>query len=260
MAEKFALITGGSSGIGLEFAHLLGQRGYALLLVSNQAELLEELRHDLTQRYTVRVEVYCLDLSYEWAAQDVFDHCAKNQWHIEVLVNNAGFFFFGQAVDADNNKAIDMMILHMVTVARLCSLFGSQMRERKRGYILNTSSISAYKAFPGISYYGSTKAFIKSFTRSLHTELKMYGVHVTCLSPGATATNLYDPNVIDVELGKKLGIMMNAREVAEAGLNGLFKNKASVVPGLTTKAMLFLALLTPQWVIYQLRKRVKWLK
>lgn len=260
MAEKFALITGGSSGIGLEFAHLLGQRGYALLLVSNQAETLEQLRHDLTQRYTVRVEVYCLDLSYHWAAQDVFDHCQKQQFHIEILINNAGFFFFGQAVDADDHKAIDMMTLHMITTARLCSLFGRQMRERKQGYILNTSSISAYKAFPGISYYGSTKAFIKSFTRSLHTELKMYGVHVTCLSPGATATNLYDPNVIDVEMGKKFGIMMDARQVAQAGLNGLFKNKASVIPGFTTKAMLFLALLTPQWVIYQLRLRVKWLK
>lgn len=259
MPEKFALITGGSSGIGLEIAHLLGRKGYALLLVSNQAELLEHYRHDLTQRHTVRVETLCLNLASTWAAQEVFDHCQRQRLEVEVLVNNAGFFFFGQVVDAELDSALSMLLLHTVTVAQLCTLFGNHMRERGRGYILNTSSISAYKAFPGIGYYGGTKTFIKSFTQSLHTELKLYGVHVTCLCPGATATNLYDPNVINVELGKKLGIMMDAREVAKAGVDGLFKNKAVVIPGAMTKLMLFLALLTPQWFIYQIRKRVKWL-
>src|SRR5690554_3275751 len=111
------------------------------------------------------------------------------------------------------------------------------MRQRKRGFILNNSSIAAYKAFPGIGYYGASRSYIKSFTRSLRTELKFYGVHVTCLCPGATATNLYDPNVIDVELGKKIGIMMSAEKVAKLGVKGLFKNKAVVVPGFVTKLM-----------------------
>jgi hypothetical protein len=85
-------------------------------------------------------------------------------------------------------------------------------------------------------------------------------VHVTALCPGATATNLYDPNVIDVALGEKLGIMMPPHKVAKAGVEALFKNKPEVVPGAITKLMLYLALLTPQWVIYQIRKRTQWLK
>ena len=142
----------------------------------------------------------------------------------------------------------------------VCTLFGGEMKKRKRGFILNMSSSAAFKAFPGIAYYGATKSYIRNFTQSLRTELKFYGVYVTCLCPGATATNLYDPNVINVALGKKLGIMMNAENVAKLGISGLFNNKAVVIPGIITKLMLFLALLTPQWMIYQIRKKAKLLR
>lgn len=133
-----------------------------------------------------------------------------------------------------------------MTSSLLCTLFGNEMRKRSKGFI-HTFSISAFKDFPGIGYYGATKSYIKSFTRSLRTELKFYGVHVTCLCPGATATNLYDPNVIDVERGKKLGIYsMSAEKVATLGVKGLFNDKAVVIPGFMTRLMLFLAVLTPQ--------------
>ncbi|MFN8285190.1 MAG: SDR family NAD(P)-dependent oxidoreductase [Chitinophagales bacterium] len=260
MPDNFALITGASSGIGLEMARLLAQRGYHLLLVSNQEAELKKLQLELAKEFNKRVEILPINLATAEAAKAVFDYCNSKALNVEVLINNAGFFFFGQIADADYGKATAMMLLHVVTLSQMCTLFGAQMKERRKGYILNTSSISAYKSFPGIGYYGSTKAYIKSFTQSLHTELKHYGVHVTCLSPGATATNLYDPNVINVELGKKVGVMMNAQKVAAAGIEGLFKNKAVVVPGLLTKLMLFFARLTPQWLIYQIRIRSRWLK
>ncbi len=260
MPEKFALVTGGSSGIGLEIARLLAKRGYVLLLVSNEEEKLSQLRQELSAAYKTTVEILPINLARSEAAQEVFDFCRDKNFEVEVLVNNAGFFFFGQITDADIERAKSKIHLHVMTSSLLCSLFGSEMRKRGKGFILNNSSISAYKDFPGIGYYGATKSYIKSFTRSLRTELKFYGVHVTCLCPGATATNLYDPNVINVELGEKLGIMMSAEQVARLGVEGLFKNKAVVVPGLMTKAMLFFALLTPQWMIYEIRKRTKFLK
>lgn len=260
MSESFALITGASSGIGLEMARLMAQRGYNLLLISNQQQELKRLQIDLAKQYNSRVEILHLNLADAEAAKQIFDYCGANNLTVEVLINNAGFFFFGQITDADYNNATAMMLLHVVALSQMCTLFGAQMKQRGKGFILNTSSISAYKSFPGIGYYGSTKAYIKSFTQSLHAELKYYGVHVTCLSPGATATNLYDPNVINVELGKKTGIMMSAEKVAKAGIDGLFKNKAVVVPGLLTRLMLFFAMLIPQWIVYQVRIRTKWLK
>ena len=185
----------------------------------------------------------------------------ENLYTLKTLpILNTLIFFFGEIADADMVRAQSIIHLHIMTSSLLCTLFGHEMRKRRKGFILNNSSISAFKDFPGIGYYGATKSYIKSFTRSLRTELKFYGVHVTCLCPGATATNLYDPNVIDVERGKKLGIMMSAEKVATLGVKGLFNDKAVVIPGFMTRLMLFLAVLTPQWVIYEIRKRTKFLR
>lgn len=255
MLTNYALITGGSSGIGLEIAKQLAARGYPLLLVSNQQKELQQLQEELADHYQVDVQTFCINLATTEAAHQVFAYCQEQNLQVEVLVNNAGFFFFGQIIDADLAKAEAKILLHVLTSSLLCSLFGNEMKKRKKGYILNNSSISAFKDFPGIGYYGASKSYIKSFTRSLRTELKFYGIHVTCLCPGATLTNLYDPNVVNVELGAKLGIMMPAEKVARQAVHGLFKDNAVVVPGLMTKMMLFLALLTPQWVLYQIRKR-----
>lgn len=259
MTESFALVTGASSGIGLEIANLLAARGYSLLLVSDQGELLDQLAEKLSLDHKVRVVKLCINLASNEAAYEVFNFCQENKLSVEVLVNNAGFFFFGQITNAPREKAQAKIQLHVMTSSLLCTLFGNKMKKRRKGFILNISSIIAYKAFPGIGYYAATKSYIKSFTRSLRTELKYYGIHVTCLCPGATATNLYDPNVVDVELVKKLGIMMSADKVAKLGVQGLFKNKAVVIPGLITKLILLLTLLTPQWVLYEIRKRSKFL-
>ncbi len=257
MKNKVALVTGGCSGIGFELAKILGTRGYDLLLVSHHEASLQQAKSLLQTKNGTSVETYCMNLAEYDAPTRLFEFCSNQSLEVEVLVNNAGFFFFGEIARADVAKASAMIHLHVHTSALLCTLFSAEMKKRNKGFILNTSSISVYKPFPGIGYYAGTKTFIRYFTRSLRTELRMHGIQVTCLLPGATATNLYDPNVINVELGKKWGIMMDAAQVARAGLNALFSDKAEVVPGLMTKVMLFFTLLTPQWVIYQIRKRWK---
>lgn len=260
MSEKFALVTGASSGIGLEISWCLAEKGYSLLLVSNEDEKLHEVSLKLREKYGIRSEILCLDLSETSSHTRIFDFCKTNGMEIEVLVNNAGFFFFGEAVDADPVKAQQLLHVHILTMSLLCTLFGREMKNRKHGFILNVSSISAFKDFPGIAYYGSTKVFIKGFTRSLRTELKYHDVHVTCLCPGPTDTSLYKNQILNVAFGLRTGIMMSPRDVAIKGIEGLFRNKAMVIPGVITKLMLFFVILTPQWVIYEIRKRSKWLK
>lgn len=245
--------------MGFEFSRILAGKGYSLLLISNAEEELKEAADKIYAEHPTEIIARCMDLSNDDSAEQVFNYCKENAIEVEVLVNNAGFFFFGMATDADTLKAKKMIDLHIKTSSILCTLLGAKMKERGKGFILNNASISAYKHYPGIAYYGSTKAYIKSFTQSLRLELKPYGVHVTCLLPGATATNLYDPNVVNVKKAKKVGIMLGADYVAKKGVNALFRNRSRVVPGLSTKMMNGFAKRTPYSIIYFLRKKTSFL-
>lgn len=251
MKNTYALITGSSSGIGLEMAKEIAKKGYNLILVSIETERLAELKSELAQEFGVKVEVLSCNLARKEAAREVYEFCKS--FDIEILINNAGFFFFGQIIHADLEKAAAKVQLHVGTVSLLCSLFGKDFKEKGRGYIMNTSSMSVYKAFPSIGYYGATKAYINYFTRALRYELKYYGVKVTCLLPGATITNLYDPNVVNLELGRKTGIMLPADFVAKKAVKDMFKGKARSIPGLSTKIFVVFMKWVPEWVIYQIR-------
>jgi hypothetical protein len=152
-----------------------------------------------------------------------------------------------------------MLQLHVVTPSLLCTRFSRDMRARGRGHILIVSSISAWRDFPGIGYYGSSKKYLRGFARALRSELKVYGVNVTCLAPGATATGLYDPNQVPVQRARALGVMMAPEAVADAGLRALFAGRAEAVPGLLNRVMAVLSAWTPQWVIDLIRRRAPWL-
>jgi short-subunit dehydrogenase len=146
-----------------------------------------------------------------------------------------------------------------VTPSLLCTLFGRDMRTRGRGHILIVSSISAWRDFPGISYYGSSKKYLRGFARALRSELGVYGVNVTCLAPGATATALYDPAVVNVDRARRLGVMMDADRVAAAGVRAMLAGRAECTPGLLNRVMAVLAAATPQFVVDLARRRAPWL-
>ncbi|MGZ5651954.1 MAG: SDR family NAD(P)-dependent oxidoreductase [Usitatibacter sp.] len=254
-----ALVTGACSGIGKAVAQRLASLGYELVLVSERAVELERAANELRARYGAVAHPIVLDLARPEAALELYDAVRSRGLEIDILVNNAGFFFFGEAVDASPERANAMLQLHVVTPSLLCTRFGRDMRSRGRGHILIVSSISAWRDFPGISYYGSSKKYLRGFARALRSELAVHGVNVTCLAPGATATALYDPSVVPVELAKRLGIMMAPEVVAEAGLRAMFARKAEHVPGVLTQAMTLGAVLAPQWAIDLLRRRAPWL-
>ena len=255
-----ALVTGGCSGIGLAIAHRLAARGHALVLVSERAGPLEEAAEALRTGHGVPVDVVCVDLARPGAAEEVHRRVQALGHAVEILVNNAGIFFFGEAADAPTARANALLQLHVVTASLLCTLFGREMRERRRGRILIVSSISAWRDFPGIAYYGSSKKYLRGFARALRSELGVHGVGVTCLAPGPTATGLYGPDSDEVRRGRRLGIFWEPDRVAEAGVRALLAGKAECVPGWTNKAMAFLSSATPQWVIDLVRRRAPWLR
>ncbi len=255
-----ALVTGGCSGIGRALAERLAALGHPLVLVSERAAPLETAAAELRAAHQAVVHTIVLDLARPEAAGELHARVGALGLEVDVLVNNAGFFFFGEAVDAAPARANAMLQLHVVTPSLLCTLFGRDMRARGRGHILIVASISAWRDFPGISYYGSSKKYLRGFARALRCELGVYGVNVTCLAPGATATPLYDTNIVPVELARRLGVMMDAHTVANAGLAAMFNREAEHTPGLLTRAMTLGAVLVPQWTIDLLRRRGPWLK
>lgn len=254
---KYALVTGASSGIGWHISEELAKKGYDIIAVSNQPDRLDDLKKKLERDYQISISTFNTDLGQENSAQQVFDFCEMNNLVVEVLVNNAGTLYFGEALKIETSGMKSILHLHMTTPAMLCRLFGVRMMERRKGFILNTSSISSAMPYPTISVYGPTKAFIRHFTRALRTEVKKYNIKVTCLIPGATATGLYDPGKYDTPLKRALGIMKKPEEVAKAGIKALFNNCAECVPGFLNKLIVFLFPLIPHFVISAIYKRTK---
>jgi uncharacterized protein len=252
-----ALITGASSGIGYEYARILAGMGFGLVLVSNEAEKLEEIRHAFSAQFQVEVRVFCMDLALHSAAQELFELCKTHNMAVDILINNAGLFFFGEVVESDPEKALKMITLHVATTSLLCRYFGKEMKARRFGYILNMSSMSACMAYPGIAYYSASKRYIRSFSRALRTEMADYNVSVTAVCPGAVATNLFDRNVVDYKKAMRYGIMMRPEIVAQIALRAMFRRKAVSTPGFINRLITFLVRITPHGVILFIKRNTR---
>jgi short-subunit dehydrogenase len=249
LSGKYALVTGASSGIGWHISHELAMRGYHIVAVSNQPSRLEELKNRLEESQAVKVIPINQELASEDAAQTLFNSCDSLEIQVEILVNNAGMLVYGDMAGTPTERVRSIVQLHVTTPALLCRLFGERMKARGSGHILNVSSISAVMPYPTISLYGPTKAFLRHFTRAIRTELKPFGLRVTCLIPGATDTPLNDQQPFNVDLGKRLGVVKSPEKVARAGIRALFRNRPVCIPGLLNKAIVYGLPLVPQSLI-----------
>jgi short-subunit dehydrogenase len=257
--QRVALITGACSGIGRAMAERLAPLGYELIAVSVRPVELERTAQELRTAHRATVHPIVMDLARPEAASELYAAVQKLGLAVDILISNAGVFFFGDAVDTAPERANAMLQLHVVTPSLLCTLFGREMRSRGRGHILLVSSISAWRDFPGIAYYGSSKKYLRGFACALRSELGVSGVNVTCLMPGATATALYDGTLVPVERATRAGVMISPHRVADAGLAALFARKAEHIPGVLAWLMAVGSALTPQWVVNLIRRRAPWM-
>lgn len=254
--NKYAVVTGASSGIGWHISKELAARGYSIVAVSNQPDHLKNLKSELEKGFQINVETINCDLSKTNAAESVFDFCKQKKIKVEVLVNNAGALVYGEVINIDIEVTEKILQLHMNTPVMLCRLFGEVMQKSQKGYILNVSSISAVMPYPTISLYGPTKAFLRHFTRALRTEMKGNGVRVLCLLPGATATALYNSEKINIPLAVSIGIMKKPENVAKIGVTALFKNRAESIPGLLNKLIMIFTPLIPNALIGFVHRKI----
>jgi len=183
-----ALITGGTSGIGLEFARQLAERGLSLVLVARDAERLDRTATQLEWRYRVTVETIEADLGAEAGRETVARRLSDADSPIEVFVNNAGAGLYEPLVTENldaHRQALDVMLW---AVLRLGAAAGGAMKERGRGVIINTSSVSGLVPMGG---YSAIKSWVKTYSESLYLQLRDYGVHVTTFMPGWVKTEFH---------------------------------------------------------------------
>jgi len=246
METKWALITGASSGFGIDYAHLLAKRGYSLILTARRESELEKLSDEVRLEYQIKTKVIPADLSRLEEVDRLVRTIDEAGLEVETLINNAGFGLFGDFVDSNWQKNKQMLDLDVVSLTYLTHVYANKMRAAKRGgHILLIASIGAYQPTPTYAAYSAAKSYVLSFGEALNFELKKYGIKVSVLSPGITATEFLKVSGQKPTLYQRFA-MMQSRPVAEYGLKQMFKGVASSVPGLLNKLTLVFTKLIPR--------------
>jgi len=250
--KKVALVTGASAGLGVEFARQLSKRGHRLVLAARRKDRLEELAKELGKARAIAI-----DLSKKDSAAKLLADLEANGETVDLLVNNAGFGLIGRFAELDAKRERQMIDLNVGTLTDLCRAVAPQMIARKSGGILNVASTAAFQPGPKMAVYFATKAFVLSLTEALHEELKPHGVKVSCLCPGPTRTEFGDVAGFGGN-GMFDRVAMEAPDVVKAGLDGLARNKAVVVPGLVNKLTANSGRFAPRSVVRKIAGAIKY--
>lgn len=233
-----ALVTGASSGIGRDMARYLSTLGYDIIAVARDGKALNELKQSLH----TNIEIISMDLSEEEDCKELYN-TLKNK-KIDILVNNAGFGDFGEFVDTDLDKELNMINVNIKAVHILTKLFLKDMVKRDSGHILNVASIAGFiPGGPLMATYYSTKAYIVRLTQSIYTELKKKksNVKISVLCPGPVNTNFN--KVADVKFNLK---GQSSEYVAKYGIDETLKGKLIIIPGVKIKIARFLVKISPE--------------
>lgn len=252
--SAFALVTGASSGIGLQYARLLAGRGYNLLMVSNENSVIDRAEQIRKEYGNLTVTGLVIDLAETGAADRLHSLCTEKGLQVEVLVNNAGIYHNRDFIEDSEQFNSAIMLLHVYTPTMLMYLFGRDMAGRGRGYILNMSSVTSSFSVQRIGIYCSTKSYLDAISRSAHIELAGRGVVVTSVRPGAVATDLYNLSPAARRLGLALGYIITPEKLARRALKAMFRGRAVITPGLYTKLLDFLVPLIPIRVLKLVRR------
>jgi len=258
--RPLALITGASSGLGAEFARQLAARGFDLVLVARRGDRLEALGNELRSRHNVGAQPLVADLTCEAGVKAVEQYIAGTE-NLELLVNNAGFGTKGRFFDTDVSTQDAMHRLHVMATLRLTHAALVKMTARRKGAVINVSSMAAFAPRVGSTSYYATKAWMNCFTEGLYLELKGAGspVRVQALCPGFTITEFHDAMGVERKVVPS-ALWMSAADVVTASLRGLARDKLFVVPGWPYKFFFFILRLLPRFLLHLLaiKNPTKW--
>ena len=254
LSGKTALITGASSGIGLELAKLFAQDGCNLVLVARQEEKLRILGHEWESQYGVGVTEVALDLTLASAPDDLAVRLLRERIQVDIVVSNAGFGVYGSFAKTDLKFELDMIQVNITALTHLTKLFLPGMISRGYGKILNVPSTAAFQPGPLMAVYYASKAYVLSFSEALSSELRKTGVTVTTLCPGPTATEFQSRAGVGHLPVMRAGLM-EAAVVAKAGYESLLAGRRVVIPGLSNRMIATAVRWIPRrWVLSAVRR------
>lgn len=243
--ETLTLITGASTGIGEQLAHLCAENGRGLVLLARNQDKLEALAKTLQERHGVRVETVVQDLSEPNAAARTNREHEERGLEIGTLINNAGFGSLGAFHETDIEMQLSMVRLNVEALTELTHRFLPPMIARGRGQILNVASTAALQPGPYMAVYYATKAYVLAFSEAVTEELRGTGVTVTALCPGPTRTEFQArANMGDSPLAR-FGLL-DARPVAELGYRAMERGRAVAIPGLLNKMLALSVRVSPR--------------
>jgi uncharacterized protein len=254
--SETVLITGASSGIGLELAKCFAADQSNLILVARNTAALEILAAELRRNWKIEVTVFTADLSLAETPKRIFAELSAQKITVDVLVNNAGFGANGTFAKIPLARQMEMLQVNIAALTELTGLFLPDMIQRRRGGILNVGSVAGFLPGPEMAIYFATKAFVQSFTEALAEELAGTGVTATVLCPGPTETNFGKVARADkTRLFQSPQMKMSAAVVAQAGHRAFRRGKVIVVPGWSNVLMIFVMRFGPRAMLRKMSRQ-----
>lgn len=238
MKGKWALVTGASSGIGMDLARLFAQSGCNMVITARRVERLQLLKEELEIAHKVQVEVIANDLSQIDGARKLFDAVEEKNLPISVLVNNAGIGLNGQFTELALDDQMSMIQLNLNSLTELTQRFITGMQTRNEGWILQVASTYAFQPGAGYATYAASKAYLLSFSLALNHELRGSNIRHTALCPGPTRTEFFEVagNTSNPFMN---ALMLDSKQVADLGFRAVLAGKPFVVPGFLNRLFIF---------------------
>ena len=253
---RWAVVTGASGGIGLEFCRDLASRGCNLLMVAIEDDLLKHRASEISEKYGVQTSALTIDLTAKDAVERILAVLESRDIEPYILINNAGIFTFSPITEHSASKIDRFVDLHIRAATQLCREFGEKMKRKGEGRMLNMSSMSCWMPMPGIAMYSATKAYLRVFSRALHSELKDSGVTVTVACPGGIATDLFGLPENLRNLAVRLGVLALPDRFAHKAVNRMLKGRKQYINGLLNRVSIFFVGILPTPVRMMVKRKM----
>ena len=256
MTNKYTLITGASSGIGLEIAACMADKGHNLILTARRENILMEASNDISEKYKVKVDYIAADLSDIDAPERIFNYCEENDYEVDVLVNNAGYGIptsFHETSMEEEEKFIRVLGISVIAMTKI---FLSGMIERGYGRIMIVSSVAAFSPPSSIqALYGPIKTFMNRFSDSININYNHKGITSTAVCPGFTITGFHAASGVQNEMDRVPSFMkLSATRVASEGVEATLSGKPLCIPSKTYKTLVFILKYVPESILTLLGK------
>ena len=255
--KRTALITGASSGIGLELAKIHASKGDNLILVARSKSKIDELKVELEKSYGINVYTIGKDLSLAGSANEVYSEVKQQNIIVDYLINNAGFGNFGLFAESDWSKQEQMINLNITALTHLTWLFLKDMVERKSGKIMNVASTAAFQSGPTMAVYYATKAYVLNFSEAINNEVRKSGVTVTALCPGATESGFQAAAAMEESKLVKGRKLPSSKQVAEYGYKAMMKGKTVAIHGLMNAIMANSVRFMPRSIVVKVTRMIQ---